>query len=264
MTHMNDYSKELAFAKAIALKAGEIITKNFLHSTITTKSNLTPVTETDLAVSKLVIKEVKKTFPDHKVFDEEYQHKDHNSEFIWVCDPVDGTIPFSHHIPTSMFSLALCHNGEPVVAVIYDPFMKRMLYTKTKSPSYMNEEEIYVKPGKFILGDFIFGIPYWNLDFDTNKYFKLLFDKKIRVTYVESIVYQSMIVAIGISKAMVIIAASPWDRAAAKMIIENAGGICTDENKKRLTVFGNPKYFIATNKEVHNEIMEIVQKCLQK
>jgi len=79
---MNDYQAELEFAKQLAFKAGEIITKNFLHSTITTKSNLTPVTETDLAVSKLVIKEVKKTFPDHKVFVEEYQHKDHNSEFI--------------------------------------------------------------------------------------------------------------------------------------------------------------------------------------
>jgi myo-inositol-1(or 4)-monophosphatase len=261
---MNDYQAELEFAKQLAFKAGEIITKNFLHSTITTKSNLTPVTETDLAISKLVIEEVKNNFPTHEVFDEEFQHEKHDAEFIWVCDPVDGTIPFSHHIPTSMFSLALCHNDEPVVAVIYDPFMKRMLYTKTNASSYINKKEIYVKSGEFIPGDFIFGIPYWNLDFNSNKYFKLLFDKKIRVTYVESIVYQSMMVATGISKAMVIIAASPWDRAAAKMIIENAGGICTDENNKRLTVFGNPKYFIATNKEVHNEIMEIVQKCLQK
>ncbi|KKP61351.1 MAG: Myo-inositol-monophosphatase [Candidatus Roizmanbacteria bacterium GW2011_GWA2_34_18] len=261
---MNDYKIELEFAKQLAIKAGGIITKNFLHSTITTKSNLTPVTETDLAVSKLVIEEVKKNFPNHEVFDEELQHEKNDAEFLWVCDPVDGTIPFSHHIPTSMFSLALCHNGEPVVAVTYDPFMKRLLYTKTDSSSCMNDKEIRVKSGKFISGEFIFGIPYWNKDFDTNKYFKLIFDKKIIITFVESIVYQSMLVATGISKAMVMTAANPWDRAATKMIIENAGGICTDENDKRLTVFGNPQYFIATNKEVHDEIMEIVQQCLHK
>ncbi len=261
---MNNYLIELEFAKNIALKAGAIITKNFLHSKINIKSNLTPVTETDLAISKLIISEVKKNFPAHVVFDEELQHVGHDSEFIWVCDPVDGTIPFAHHIPTSMFSLALCHNGEPVVAVTYDPFMKRLLYTKSDSPSFANEKEIKVKQGKFIPGDYIFGIPYWNPDFDNNKYFNLIFKKKIRVSYVESIVYQSMLVAIGITKAMVIIAASPWDRAAAKMIIENAGGICTDENDKRLTVFGDPKYFIATNKEVHEEIIEIVQACLHK
>mgnify|MGYP001612611224 CR=1 FL=1 len=261
---MADYKIELDFAKKLALKAGEIINKNFLHSTITTKSNLTPVTETDLAVSKLVIEEVKNNFPNHEVFDEEFQHEKHDAEFIWVCDPVDGTIPFSHHIPTSMFSLALCHNGEPVVAVTYDPFMKRLLYTKNDSLSYMNEKEIHVKSGKFISGEFIYGIPYWNKNFNTNKYLSLFFSKRIIVTFVESIVYQSMLVATGISKALVMTAASPWDRAAAKMIIENAGGICTDENDKKLTVFGNPQYFIATNHEVHEEVMEIVQKCLRK
>lgn len=261
---MSDFNTELEFAKQLALKAGEIITKNFLHSKITTKANLTPVTETDLAVSKLVIEEVEKSFPNYEVYDEEFQHEKHDGEFIWVCDPVDGTVPFSHHIPTSMFSLALCYNEEPVVAVTYDPFMKRMLYTKSGSSSFMNEKEICVKSGKFIPGEYIFGIPYWNKDFNTNNYLNLIFKKKIGVTYVESIVYESMIIATGITKALVTVAANPWDRAAAKMIIENAGGICTDENNKRLTVFGNPQYFIATNKEVHNEIMEIVQKCLHK
>ena len=56
-----DYRDELAFAKTLALKAGEIINKNFLHSKITTKSNLTPVTETDVSISKMVINEVKKS-----------------------------------------------------------------------------------------------------------------------------------------------------------------------------------------------------------
>lgn len=261
---MSDYQVALKFAKQLALKAGEMITKNFLHSTITTKSNLTPVTETDLAVSKLVIEEVKKNFPNHEVFDEEFQHEKHDTEFIWVCDPIDGTVPFSHHIPTSMFSLALCRDGEPMVAVIYDPFMKRLLYTKMGDRSYMNGKEIYVKLGNFITGEYIFGIPYWNKNFDTNKYLNLIFKKKIWVTYVESIVYESMMIASGISKVLVTVAANPWDRAAAKMIIENAGGICTDENGKRLPVFGNPQYFIATNKEVHAEVMEIVKKCLLK
>jgi len=222
------------------------------------------VTETDLAVSQMVIDEVKKNFPNHEVFDEEFQHENHDAEFIWVCDPVDGTTPFSHHIPTSMFSLALCRNEEPVVAVTYDPFIKRLLSTQKNSPSFLNEKKIHVKSGKFITGEYIFGIPYWNQNFNTNKYLEMIFKKKIWVTYVESIVYESMMIATGISKALVTVAANPWDRAAAKMIIENAGGICTDENDKRLTVFGNPQYFIATNKEVHEEIIEIVQQCLHK
>jgi fructose-1,6-bisphosphatase/inositol monophosphatase family enzyme len=69
---MKNYQKELDFAKDLALKAGKIITKNFLHSKIAIKSNNTIVTETDLTVSKLVIEQVKKNFPSHEVFDEEF------------------------------------------------------------------------------------------------------------------------------------------------------------------------------------------------
>lgn len=261
---MEKYQKELEFAKNLALKAGKIITDNFSHTKIKIKSDITPVTKTDLAVSQMVTEEVKKIFPDHKLLDEEKQTKDIDAEYLWICDPVDGTIPFAHHIPTSMFSIALCRNQEPIVAVIYDPFMKRMLYTVKNQPSFMNDEKISVKKGPFEKGEYVFGIPYWDRNFDTNKYFDLIWKKNISVTYVESIVYQSMMVALGISKALIIIAGSPWDRAAAKMIVENAGGKCTDENGNRLPVFGDPRFFIATNGTVHNVALRILQQCIKR
>jgi len=258
------YQKELVFAKKLALEAGKIITRNFLHSKITTKSNLTPVTEIDIAVSKMVIKAVAQHFPNHKVLDEELQHEAKDAEYVWVCDPIDGTIPFSHHTPTSMFSLALCRNGEPVVAVIYDPFMKRLLYTQEDDLTYMNGKKIQVKKGPFEKGDFVYGISYWNRRFDSNKYIDILFKKNLRVTYIESIVYQLMLIATGVSRGLVIIAANPWDRAAGKMIVENAGGKCTDETGKRLPVFGNPKYLIASNGDVHSELLEILKASTDK
>lgn len=255
------YQEELEFAKTLALRAGERIVSGFSKSTVTVKSNLTPVTETDIAVSKMVIEAVKRRFPGHAVVDEELQHDYGSDPFVWVCDPIDGTVPFSYHIPTSVFSLALCHNGEPVVSVIYDPYMKRLLWTAVGEPSFANDANIRVRTGGLIAGDFIYGIPYWNMNFDTNKYIRTMFAKDIRVSYVESIVYQSMLVALGLTPALVTIAASPWDRAAAIQIIENAGGTCTDEHGRRLTAFGDPKLFIATNGTIHDEIMSVVSSC---
>ncbi len=261
---MNDYQKELEFAKGLALKAGKIIVKNFRHSTITTKSNLTPVTETDVAVSRLVIKEIKKNFPNHQVLDEEVQNNYVNSEYIWACDPVDGTVPFSHHVPTSMFSLALCFNQEPVVAVTYDPFIKRMFYTRKGNFSYMNGKRINVNKNNFKDGDYIYGFPKRKKNFDINKFFDLVQTKKINISLIESIVYESMLVAQGIIKATVTSAAHPWDRAAAILIIENAGGRCTDEKGNRMPAFGSPQYFITSNGTVHKEILEILQKSIKK
>src|SRR3989338_11294921 len=100
---MDKYSNELAFAKDLAKKAGAIFRKNFSSSTRTIKSNNTPVTETDIAVSKLVHLEIGKQFPHHAIMDEEQSHDyEHDGGYVWVCDPVDGTIPFSHRIPTSV------------------------------------------------------------------------------------------------------------------------------------------------------------------
>lgn len=155
--HMKQYKKELEFAKKLALKSGKIIRKNFLRSKITIKSDLSPITETDIAVSKLINKEVKKNFPDHVVLDEEINKVIPKEKYVWVCDPVDSTIPFSHHTPTSMFSLALCENGEPVVAVIFDPYFKRLLYTKKGDKTYMNGKKISVDKKDFKEGDIVYG-----------------------------------------------------------------------------------------------------------
>ena len=48
-----------------------------------------------------------------------------SSNRVWVCDPIDGTLPFTLGVPTSLFSLALVVDGEPVVGVLYDPYLDR-------------------------------------------------------------------------------------------------------------------------------------------
>lgn len=256
------FDKELEFAKKVALEAGAMMLAGFSKVSVSVKSNLTPVTETDVAISKLVISEVQRNFPDHAVLDEEVQHDLPNQDYVWVCDPIDGTIPFAYQIPTSVFSLALCVKGESVVAVVYDPYMKRLLYTQKNQKSFMNGKEISVNKMALQKGDFIYGLKHNG--FDANLYFKKMSELGIGVSFVESIVYQAMLLSCGLTKVMVMAAANPWDRAAAILLIENAGGKCTDEKGNKLTVFGDPKLFIATNGTVHEEILRIAQDCYQQ
>ena len=42
------------------------------------------------------------------------------SEYVWVCDPIDGTIPYSLGVPISTFSLALVKNGEVIPAMVFN------------------------------------------------------------------------------------------------------------------------------------------------
>ena len=257
---MGEYERELKFAKALAKKAGKIILKNFTHSTISIKDNFSPVTETDVAISKMVISEVKKTFPNHQVLDEELQNVNSESEYLWVCDPVDGTMPFSRGIPTSVFSLALCKNKKPVVAVVYDPYIKRLFYTTLCDATYMNGKKVKVSNKNLRPGEIIFMESYWLRlkGLDINNFFNYCEKKNVLVSLVESIVYGSMLVANGSIILNIAPAVYPWDRAAAILIVKNAGGICIDEKGEDLTVFGNHKYFIASNGIAHKEIMKLL------
>ena len=114
------YEKELDFAKALALEAGEIMRKYFRSDRLGTvqKDDLTPLTVADTAINDLVIERVQHEFPEHGVLGEEASYEP-NRQWIWVVDPIDGTSPYSCGIPISTFSLALVNkkDGQPYVSV---------------------------------------------------------------------------------------------------------------------------------------------------
>src|SRR5690606_7148188 len=112
---MDEY---LAFAKTLATEAGQIMRDHFVLGIDTEwKQDATPLTIADTSINQLVIDQVKQRFPTHGVLGEEASFGT-DREYLWVVDPVDGTMPYSHGIPTSTFSLALVQNGQPIVAAV--------------------------------------------------------------------------------------------------------------------------------------------------
>ncbi|MBI3626632.1 hypothetical protein HY224_01135, partial [Candidatus Uhrbacteria bacterium] len=91
------------FALQLAKEAGQIIRTNFvLGMKKEWKKDNTPVTETDLRINQMVIERINSAWPGHGVLAEEGNKLiEGGSEFVWVCDPIDGTIPFSYGIPVS-------------------------------------------------------------------------------------------------------------------------------------------------------------------
>jgi myo-inositol-1(or 4)-monophosphatase len=138
---MNEYLK---FATDLALEAGQIMEKHF-HAAVEfrEKADLTIVTVADEAINQLVIDRVAESYSEHSVFGEEASsNKGH--QYAWVCDPIDGTIPYSKGLPVSVFSLALTKDGESIVGVVYDPFMKRLYSAIKGEGAFLNGEAINV------------------------------------------------------------------------------------------------------------------------
>ena len=96
---------------------------------IGTKTSLADwVTETDLAVERLVRDEIHAHFPGHRVVGEEYGASGSGaSEATWYIDPVDGTTNFVHGLPWSSFSLCVADEEGPAASVVADPYRRELI-----------------------------------------------------------------------------------------------------------------------------------------
>jgi myo-inositol-1(or 4)-monophosphatase len=109
-------------AVAAARAAGEMLRHNFekpLRVKTTMKHDIK--LEIDVRAQDLIARLLLKEFPQHALYGEEGTVGDQASEFQWVVDPLDGTVNYFYGIPHFCVSVALRHEGEIIMGVIYDP-----------------------------------------------------------------------------------------------------------------------------------------------
>lgn len=115
-------SNSLDFARSIAHDAGRIALDGFRRpQDVRSKGRGDLVTETDFAVERMLHDAIAREFPAHHVLSEETAAGTALDGWVWVIDPIDGTRNFVSGIPFFCINIALCRDGEPVVAVTYDP-----------------------------------------------------------------------------------------------------------------------------------------------
>jgi len=256
---MDDY---LSFAKSLAGKAGGIMLEHFkVGVDIEIKSDRSPVTVADKAISELVINEVKQTYPDHGVLGEEASYNSKNREYLWVCDPIDGTKPYSKGIPTNVFSLALVKSGQPIIAVVNDPYMKR-LFTAVKSQgAFCNDQPIHVNSVSK-LSDLVIGTSGTGHSerMDSYALHEEIVPQLYRHMELGSSVYEAMMVALGQFGAAVFPGVLAHDAAAASLIVSESGGKATDLAGKQQRYDRPINGAILSNGIVHEKLVKIISK----
>lgn len=262
----NTHREEFAFAKKLAFQAGEIITKYF-NSDVgeTIKSDSTPLTVADTEINTLVIQSISQSFPKHGIIAEEGSKGSGAEEYEWICDPIDGTIPFTIRLPLSVFSLALYHNKRPVFGILLDPYQNKLYYAFHGSEAYVNDTAIHVKQGKLAMGDVV-GINTFikkgSFYFDCTTISRALNLRQIRTEEIHSICYWSSLIASGKVKGAFLPSAFVWDRAASSIIVASAGGIMADEHGNAFDPFVAPKYLLVSNKDALPEMVQLAKEYL--
>lgn len=102
----------------------------------------------DLEAEKIIISELQNGSP-YEIFTEESGLIDAtgiDSAYIWIVDPLDGSINYSEGIPLSCISVSLWKKSSPILGVIYD-FNRAHIYTGVLGlGAWVNDKPICVKP----------------------------------------------------------------------------------------------------------------------
>jgi fructose-1,6-bisphosphatase/inositol monophosphatase family enzyme len=249
-----------AFAVSLAKQAGELMRANFsLGTKKTWKEDHSPLTVTDVAINEMVIEAIQETYPGHAVIGEEESYGDTaTAEWVWVCDPVDGTIPFSHGFPTFAFSLGLAHHGEPVLGVIHDPFLDRLVTARKGEGARLNGEPVVV--GEFsTLERTVVGMEAPSHFIDGSQMRTALRELGAHAVTFNSFVYEGMLCALGEFSGVLYGHRFPWDACALDIIIREAGGVVSGlkgtPNKYNGMIEG---FVAAANADLHRQLIELI------
>ena len=253
----------LEFAKNLAKEAEEIALKYFSFEVKSTwKEDNTPLVKADTEINNLVIKRINETYPEHSIYGEEKSDRKENSKYIWVCDPIDGTMAFSCGLPMFVFSIALVDqsNGLPILGLINDPVMKNMYWAYKGGGAYRNGNKIFVSKNKTFLNTYsLTGASGRDVGFSNLPVHKLLGEKKSRVMKFPSFVYGAIQVANGKFVAGAFYGKDGHDIAALKIITEEAGGKVTDLNGNERRYDQNGFGCVVSNGILHDEMLECVK-----
>lgn len=262
------YQTELQFAKDLALEAGKIMRRYFRAEDIGTelKSDLTPITVADTKINNLVIQKVKESYPGSGVLGEEDSYKP-DRKLIWVVDPIDGTLPFSIGMPVSTFSIALVDrdDGQPVVAVTYDPFLDETYSAVKGEGAFLNGVQLKTSDSQDFTQARI-SLSSRSLEGDGFQYKPAEIMQDFRsqgskVLSFVSFVYTANRVASGQLLFTVVGETQPWDIAAVALLVEEAGGIVTDfHGKQRRFDESGDGCIFAANQKVLNEILSRIKQ----
>lgn len=249
-------SSHLDVALELAKKAGGVMRRNFAAGMKKEwKDERSPVTATDLELNDMILRDIKERYPDHSILSEEGNDHDESHEYVWICDPVDGTHNFSHGLPTATFALALLRAGQPILGVILDPFEDRTYYAEKGKGAFLNGNPIRVSSSASVKKTLI-GLGKTR---DLKNLFPVmdaLYQKGASMISGLSIHYLSSLVAAGEFSASIFGGSSAHDMTPAKIIVEEAGGRVTDMYGVTPSRFDLPMAGqLCSNGLVHDEIL---------
>ncbi len=220
------------------------------------------VTEADLHSEKAIIQSIRTIFPEHQILSEEQGLQDIPKHPIkWIIDPLDGTVNFAHGFPMYNVSIGVEYQGTCVIGVIYDPTRDELFLGQQGRGATLNGTPIHVSgTHKIAEALLVTGFAYdIHTATDTNlKEFCAFTVRAGGMRRTGTAAIDLCYIACGRLDGFWELQLSPWDTAAGKVIVEEAGGKVTDYAGGPYSIYG--KTILATNGHIHQEMVDVLHQ----
>jgi len=272
---VDQWKDELEVARAAARIGGAVAVEYFQKGLAADVKNATRegsfniVTRADVEAERAVVEYVEKAFPGHAVYGEEGQggagdaEASLSSDDVWIVDPIDGTSNFFHGVPHFGISVAYYHKGEPAAGVVGCPLRDEWYSAVKGGGAYHKGRRLKVAPSPKLDEALVaFGYFYdrgamMSATLDACR--EILYRKSHGLRRLGAATLDLAYVASGVFGAFFEYELAPWDFAAGRLIVEEAGGRVT-------TCHGDPlplarSSVLASNGLIHDELVAIMNEC---
>jgi myo-inositol-1(or 4)-monophosphatase len=246
-----------------AQAAGNLIRENSqAPKKIEHKGAIDLVTSVDRASEHCIVNVLRQNFPDHSILAEEETNLAGNQEgYRWIVDPLDGTTNFAHGYPQYCVSVALEHEQDLLLGVVYDPLRRECFSAIRGQGAKLNGAPIHVSQltalDQALLAT---GFPYDrrdNPDFYLS-YFKGFMTQSQGIRRGGSAALDLCYVASGRLDGFWEFKLHPWDTAAASLIVKESGGQMSDFSGNEFSIHGSET--MASNGAIHAEMLEVMRE----
>ncbi|BBD07646.1 inositol monophosphatase family protein [Desulfovibrio ferrophilus] len=260
---MSDFVTPVLLAQVLSAvaEAGELIrdARN-RPKKITLKGRIDLVTETDVAVEKLLKERLAPILPDADFMAEESAESYEPGDLTWIIDPLDGTTNFAHDLPMVAISVGLWRQGSVELGVVSIPVLDETFYAVRGEGAFLNGDPIRVtatdEPVNALVAT---GFPYSvaeDVDQITAALSRVLPATR-GVRRMGAAAVDLAYTACGRLDAFYEMHLKPWDTAAGWLLVEEAGGMVTRFDGTTPYTPG-AEDILVTNGQLHSMLSQLV------
>jgi len=253
--------EKIEILKNIAREAGVMVKEGYhAKKEVRHKGVVDLVTQYDVQTENFLLHSLQKSFPDSTLIAEESHHGTFYHDKAIYIDPIDGTTNFIHGIPHLAVSIGIWEEGQPRMAVVYNPVLDELFWAVKGKGAYCNGRRLTVSEESSLQQSLIAtGFPYakaqrgleyrWVIDTMT-----ALLPNVLDIRRLGAAALDLCYLAEGRTDGFYEIDLKPWDVAAGILVLLEAGGTVTNTEGKPYTF--DDKGVVASNGCIHESLLQ--------